>query len=198
MTGLRSQSAPLPRRSLHDCAHAYAAGDTRLGESLFPAVTAEILPIITRTIRNRTDDTNALDDITQETLERIWKQLQRGTIPDVKLVTYHTVVNVYRTRTGMGEAGRAGRERKGHAITMVEFDTTHSPAVDSTNEMIGAMDGAALLIELGRVNPIWSLVAQYRIDGLSQNQIATNLDTSRSEIRKVLDDIRDHLAQRAA
>lgn len=198
MTGLRSQSAPLPRRSLNECATAYATGDPQRAERMFPAVIAEILPIIDGVIRKRTDDLSGHDDIRQETITKIWTQLKRGTIPDVKLVTYHTVVSVYRTRTGMGEAGRAGRERKGHTIKFVELDAKHAPSRDDTDRMVSALDDDALLTELGRVNPMWALVAQYRIDGLSQNQIATNMDTSRSEIRRVLDDIRDYLAERAA
>lgn len=198
---MRSQSAPLPRRNLTECATAYKEGRTTEAEQMFPAVVTEILPLIEYTIRKRTDDPNHIEDITQEALTRIWRILKRGIYPEIQLVTYHTTVDAHKKSTGMGDTrGGRSREYPEHArpnITSIEH-TTEKADPYTSDAVIDAMDDAALLSELAAQDPHWSLVAQYRIEDLSQNQIATNLNTSRGEIRKTLAAIREYLERRAA
>lgn len=198
MSGLRSQSAPLPRLALKECAAAYAQGNTQLGDWIYPKVVEELRAPIKRIILRDTNDPNTIEDITQETLTKLWVTLRRGVEPDFKLVTYHTIIHMYRTRSGMGDAGRAGRERSGHPITLIPIEAEHAPLRDDTEQMINAIDDDALLAELADVDPMWAIVAQYRIEGVSERQLATHLGTSRGEIRKTLAAIREHLEQRAA
>jgi DNA-directed RNA polymerase specialized sigma24 family protein len=184
---MRSQAAPLPSL-LATCAQAYAQGNTLLAETLLPNALQETTDAIQATIHKRGVPIHEHDDIHQETLIRIIRQLKRGICPTITTVTYHTIVDAYRKQHTTGRS----RQPKPRTVTLDAVAETIDEHADTEYAALHAVDDSAdpILHRLAARNPLLALIAQYSIDGLTPNQIATTMSVSRAEIRIALDEIR--------
>ena len=181
------------QRALTRCAAAYASGNAAIGERLFADAHAEILPLVRRVVLRATDaSVTAREDMEQDATLKIWQVLRRGIEPDVKRVTYHAVVDAYRTRTGTGDArSMTPRERAmaSRMLTMVE--DYQGDDDDSVNHMIDKDSGAeydavidrlaveSLTTLLAAHDDAWGVIAQHLADGCSQNETARLMGVSR-------------------
>ncbi len=189
MTSLRSQAAPLPPRTiLQQCAAAYAAGRTLDAEQLLPDALLEASPAITATIQRRDVPIDERHDIRQETTIRIIRQLRRGICPTITTVTYHTIVDAYRKQHTTGRS----RTPNPRAVTLDAVTETIDRNADTEHAALNPADNSAdpILFALAQRAPMLALIAQYSIDGLTPNQIATAMSVSRADIRIALDEIR--------
>ncbi len=198
---MRSQAAPLPQRHLLRCAQAYAAGNDTLGATLFALVHAEILPLVAFVAAKHVPNESAREDVIQAATLKIWQQLKRGIEPEVRRVTYHAVVDAYRTASGMGDArtltGRENFAATNRFALIPEVDEyTDNALVDPSDDhakTLGRVDAERYTERFAEHHDAWGLIAFCLAEGMTQNETARRLGLPRWDVNKHVADMRAFL-----
>lgn len=189
-----------PTTALKRCVHAYATNHPSVGASLFPAAYAEILPLIRRVTIRTLANPQDQEDAQQRATLRIWEQVAAGIEPDLKLVTYHAAIDVWRASSGMGDA-RTLTPSEHRAATHHDELTER---VDSVAEdagfadAIGRADAGATISTLAAHSDVWGIVARGLAQGFSQAEIAVAIGRHHSTVSRMVGEMRRFLEGEAA